>query len=158
MDRNDVLKKLEALSNPAVAEGMARFGITPKKTYGVPVPKLIKAAKETGKNHELALKLWSLDIRETRILASMVDDPGLVTEQQMEEWVQDWRGCNMKVLLSQTVFANIATHHGEEQMVLFGDLDSGGWPKTARDKALETIRKGFAFHCGNNYILPALKP
>ena len=110
MNRNDILKKLEALSNPTVAEGMARFGITPKKAYGVPIPELIKTAKEIGKNHELALKLWLLDIRETRILASIVDDPGLVTEQQMEEWVQDfdyWEICDqccMK-LFQKTRFA-----------------------------------------------------
>jgi alkaline phosphatase D len=74
----------------------------------------------------------------------------------LEQWVEDWRGADMKVLLSQTVFANIATHHGANQMVLFGDLDSGGWPKTARDRALQTIRKGFAFHIVGDQHLPSL--
>jgi len=92
---------------------------------------------------------------------SVVDNPNLkmLGERQLEfleEWVQDWRGVDLKVLLSQTVFANIATHHGGNKMVLFGDLDSGGWPKTARDKALEIIRKGFAFHIVGDQHLPSL--
>ncbi len=79
--------KIRSLSNPKAIEGMAKFGITPRKTYGVSIPSLRKMAKEIGKNHELALQLWEMDIRETRILASMIDEPELVTEEQMEEWV-----------------------------------------------------------------------
>jgi len=74
----------------------------------------------------------------------------------LQDWVTDWRGADMKVLLSQTVFANIATHHGGNQMVLHADLDSGGWPKTARDRALRMIRKGFAFHIVGDQHLPSL--
>jgi hypothetical protein len=52
----------------------------------------------------------------------------------------------MKVLLSQTLFTNVATHHGTWDGYLFGDLDSGGWPKNGRDHALRILRKGFVFH------------
>lgn len=92
-----IIEKLKSLSNPEAVEGMTRFGITPKKTYGVSIPDLRKFAKEIGKNHELAQKLWDLDIRETRILASMIDDPALVTEEQMNNWVRDfdyWEICD----------------------------------------------------------------
>lgn len=41
-------------------------------------------------------------------------------------------------------------------MVLYADLDSGGWPKTARDRALRVIRKGFAFHVSGDQHLPTL--
>lgn len=74
----------------------------------------------------------------------------------LKNWVVDWRATDMKVLLSQTVFANIATHHGEDQMVLYADLDSGGWPKTGRDRAIDSIRKGFVFHIAGDQHVPTL--
>ena len=92
---------------------------------------------------------------------SLLDKPGLkmLGDRQMaflEYWVTDWRGADMKVLLSQTVFANIATHHGGEQMVLRADLDSGGWPKLARDRAIRVMRKGLAFHIVGDQHVPSI--
>ena len=107
---NKILEKLKSLSNPIAIEGMAKFGITPKKTYGVSIPLLRKMAKEIGKDHKLALQLWDIDIRETRILASMIDEPDLVTEEQMEKWVRDfdcWEVCDQvcQNLFTYTKFA-----------------------------------------------------
>ena len=107
---NKILEKLKSLSNPTAIEGMAKFGITPKKTYGVSIPVLRKMAKEIGKDHKLALQLWDIDIRETRILASMIDEPDLVTEEQMEKWVRDfdcWEVCDQvcQNLFTYTKFA-----------------------------------------------------
>ena len=59
----------------------------------------------------------------------------------------------MKVLLSQTLFANAATHHGKHDNFLIADLDSGGWPQSARNRALRVIRKGFPLHvCGDQHL------
>ena len=76
---------------------MARFGINPENTYGVSIPNLRNMAKETGKDHALAQQLWASGIHEARILASMVDDPKMVTEEQMESWVKEfdsWDVCD----------------------------------------------------------------
>lgn len=76
---------------------MARFGINTKNAYGVPIPVLRKIAKETGKDHALAMELWSSGIHDARILASMIDVPEKVTEEQMEDWVKDfdsWDVCD----------------------------------------------------------------
>jgi len=70
--------------------GMARFGINPENTYGISIPNLRKLAKEIGKDHVLAQELWSSGIHEAQILASMIDDPKMVTEEQMENWVKDF--------------------------------------------------------------------
>jgi len=100
-------------------------------------------------------------------LKEQLPDPGvldrpdlkLLGERQLdflEQWITDWRGADMKVLLSQTPFANIATHHGAEQMVLVGDLDSNGWPKSGRDRAINIFRKAFAFHITGDQHFPTL--
>lgn len=94
---NDIIKKLKDVSNPDAVEGMARFGITPENTFGVSIPNLRNIAKETKKNHALAQQLWKSGFRETMILASMVDEPEMVTDEQMEKWVLDfdyWEICD----------------------------------------------------------------
>lgn len=82
---------------------------------------------------------------------SALDKPGLTLlgGRQMkflEDWVEDWDGRQIKVLLSQTPFTYSTTHHGSERMYLEGDLDSGGWPKTSRDSVIRLIHKCRAFH------------
>jgi 3-methyladenine DNA glycosylase AlkD len=89
-EAKQVIKRLRELSNPDAVEGMARYGIKGDRALGVSIPSLRKIAKETGKDHALALGLWSSGIHEARILAGMVDDPGEVTESQMEEWVAEF--------------------------------------------------------------------
>ena len=105
-----ILKKLKSLSSPRAMEGMAKYGITPEKAYGVSILNLRKIAKEIGKDHELTKKLWKLNTRETRILAGMIADPVLVTEKQMEKWVKEfdyWEICDQvcQNLFTYTKFA-----------------------------------------------------
>ncbi len=94
---SDIIKKMEYMSNPDALEGMAKYGITPEKAFGVSIPNLRRIAKETEKNHVLAQQLWESGIRETMILASMIDEPDMVTQEQMEQWVLDfdyWEICD----------------------------------------------------------------
>lgn len=93
----NILGELESLSDPSALEGMASFGITPGKAYGVAIPELRRIAKSIGKDHGLAAILWAYGYRETRILASMVDDVRYVTEEQIEQWVSEfdyWEICD----------------------------------------------------------------
>jgi len=101
MTYEEIIRKLEVLSDPKSLAGMARFGITPAHAYGVKIPPLRKIAKEAGRNHALAKKLWAKDTRETRILAAMIDEPGKVTEKQMERWVREfdyWEICDQVIM------------------------------------------------------------
>lgn len=49
MQYDEILKRLKSLSNPEAVEGMAKYGITPDKTYGVSIRNLRKIAKQIGK-------------------------------------------------------------------------------------------------------------
>lgn len=92
------------------------------------------------------------------VAADKLDKPGLklLGERQLEflsGWAEDWKNAEFKCLLSQTIFANASTHHGGNKMFLYGDMDSGGWPKSGRDRALKVIRKASAFHiCGDQHL------
>jgi hypothetical protein len=76
------------------------------------------------------------------------DVPGvkLLGDRQMKflnDWTADFNGHDMKIALSQTVFAGMATHHGGALERVYGDLDSNGWPQTPRNNALKVLRKGY---------------
>jgi 3-methyladenine DNA glycosylase AlkD len=107
---NEILERLKALSNPEAVQGMARYGINPENTYGVSIPNLRAIARETGRNHLLAQQLWASGIHEARILAGMIDDPKIVSEEQIGRWVKDfdsWDVCDQSCmnLFEKTEFA-----------------------------------------------------
>jgi len=111
MQYDEILRRLQSLADPKAVEGMARFGINPKNTYGVSIPNLRAIAKEAGRNHLLAEQLWSSGIHEARILAGMVENPEKVTERQMDSWIKDfdsWDVCDQVCsnLFDKTPFAH----------------------------------------------------
>jgi 3-methyladenine DNA glycosylase AlkD len=90
MSAEEVIKLIKEKSTPAYLSGMARFGIDSSKALGTPLPELRKIAKSIKKDHELALALWDTGIHEARIIASLVDDPAMVTPAQMDSWTNDF--------------------------------------------------------------------
>lgn len=93
----EVLSYLKSQASAENVAGMARFGISANSTLGVSIPVLRTLAKKIGRDHDLAGQLWASGIHEARILAGMVDDPGLVTVEQIERWVADfdsWDVCD----------------------------------------------------------------
>lgn len=90
-----------------------------------------------------------------------IDKPGLVLLGQrqldfLNAWTADWRGADQKVVVSQTIFCNLANYHGAAQEYLVADLDSNGWPQTPRNKAVEAIRRGFALHYAGDQHLASI--
>lgn len=87
-----------------------------------------------------------------------LDVPGaeLLGERQLKflrQWAQDWKGAEMKAVLSQTIFCGGANLLGNKDNRVLADLDSNGWPQTGRNNALREMRKGFAFHIGGDQHL-----
>lgn len=123
-------------------------------------------------------KVWNgfitnpdFDIKEHRNLKAE-----LLGERQhafLDHWVEDWgTGVQMKVVLSQTNFATVATlpkgaltdevvptlNIPKKGEYVLGDsptvdMDSNGWPSNQRDRAVEQIRKCFAFHIAGDQHL-----
>ena len=91
----------------------------------------------------------------------------------LDYWAQDWsNGIWMKVLLSQTLFSNLATIPvgapsgavlpslavaGPDEFIegdkKAADADSGGWPQSGRNRALRVMRKAFAPHVAGDQHL-----
>ncbi len=106
------------------------------------------------------------------------DVPGavLLGERQLtflREWSADWSSATwMKVVLSQTIFANVATIPSDAMSgsvlpsvpILDRDVypgnykkatdgDSNGWPQTGRNRAIREMRRGFAVHIAGDQHL-----
>ncbi len=97
MTSEQIIADLKLHANAQAVEGMARFGIRPAQALGISIPTLRKMAKEIGRNQALAVALWDSGIHETRILASMIAEPQIVSTELMEEWVNDfdsWDVCD----------------------------------------------------------------
>ncbi len=85
-----------------------------------------------------------------------VPEAELLGERQIKflrQWAADWRGCDMKAVLSQTIFAGGAHLHGQRNNRLYVDLDSNGWPQAGRNEALIEMRKAFALHIAGDQHL-----
>lgn len=94
---SQVLARLKSMGDAEDLKGMARFGMSVEKRFGVSVPEMRKMAKEIGRNHALALKLWKTGIADARILASMIADPEAMRARDLKDWVfafDSWDVCD----------------------------------------------------------------
>jgi 3-methyladenine DNA glycosylase AlkD len=58
-------------------------------SYGIGLTKLRAIAKQVGRDHDLALKLWNEKNLDAKIIGLLIDDPKQLTREQMEAQVDD---------------------------------------------------------------------
>ena len=97
-DRDGVLAVLrEHASDETLAQMGPRYGIHAEESLGVPMAAMKRIARDLGRDHALAAELWATAIYEARIVAALVDEPELVTLEQMDRWCADfdnWALCD----------------------------------------------------------------
>jgi hypothetical protein len=86
----EILKTIRLYKSGEVAANLKSRGINYKINWGVSITDLRKIASHYAPSHLLALKLWNKQWRETMILATLLDEPGKVTEQQMDFWTKSF--------------------------------------------------------------------
>jgi 3-methyladenine DNA glycosylase AlkD len=97
MNAEEVLARLGSISDRTRLEGMSRYGIKVDGALGVSMPEMRTFARSIGKDHRLAMELWHTGVHEARIMASLLADPKLLTEAEMEGMVGDldsWDICD----------------------------------------------------------------
>jgi 3-methyladenine DNA glycosylase AlkD len=86
-----VLDDLRAQASPKVlAEMGPRYGIVSDKAMGVAMNRMQAIARPLAPDHGLAEALWGTGWYEARMVACMVDDPKVVTVEQMDRWRADF--------------------------------------------------------------------
>jgi len=86
----EIRVKIRLSMNGIVSDKMSQNGIFYKKNYGVDVPRIKEIAKSYIPNHDLAQRLWNLQIRETMIMATLLEPLDKFTEKMAQQWVESF--------------------------------------------------------------------
>ena len=81
-----IKQSFRSMMNGPVSQSMREKGSDYKINWGVALPLLQKMATEYGHDYDLAINLWKENIRECKILATMIMPP----EQMLPEVVDVW--------------------------------------------------------------------
>lgn len=82
----EIKQSLRQLMDGQTAQSMRDKGVDYKLNWGASIPMLREKAEEIGKDYDLAIELWKADVRECKILATMV----MPAEQILPEVVDIW--------------------------------------------------------------------
>ncbi len=62
------------------------------KSFGIGLTKLRKLAKQIGRDHAMAQKLWQSDIYDAKVIGLLIDDPKKISRAQAETQVEQLQG------------------------------------------------------------------
>ena len=102
----ELLAKIRRLKNGETVAQMKAYGLVYKINWGASVISLRDLAKSYERNHLLALKLWNKQWRETMILATLLDEPDKVTEEQLDFWTKSFTTTE----IAEQAVANLFVH------------------------------------------------
>lgn len=86
MTTHEIMAQLEAFGNASTKKTLMSHGAK-EPLYGVKVEDLKKILKKTKKNHALSLELYSTGNSDAMYLAALMADETQMTEEQLDEWV-----------------------------------------------------------------------
>ena len=103
----EIFKKIQILRNGETHHEMKKFGLNYQKALGATIVNLREIGKEYQQNHLLAHKLWTKGFRESKILASMLEEPDKVTEEQLERWFEEMDSNELLEQASMNLFQHL---------------------------------------------------
>ena len=89
---NDQVKAIKQsfrqMMDGAVAQSMREKGLDYHLNWGATLPRLRQKADELGKNYDLAIALWKENVRECKILATMIMPADVVLPEVIDIWME----------------------------------------------------------------------
>lgn len=82
----EIKQSFRQMMDGVVAKSMRDKGLDYKLNWGATLPRLKAMAEEIGKNYDLAIALWKENVRECKILATMI----MPAEKMLPEVVDIW--------------------------------------------------------------------
>jgi len=101
-----ILMLIKSRKSGEVADLMTQKGIKYKINWGVSIIELREIANQFEPDHLLALKLWNKQWRETMILATLIDEPKKVTEEQINFWTKTFENTEIAEQASANLWVN----------------------------------------------------
>lgn len=84
----DIKQSFRLMMDGAVAKSMRDKGVNYKLNWGVTLPRLKEKADEIGKNYELAIALWKENVRECKILATLMMPADQIQPEVVDIWME----------------------------------------------------------------------
>ena len=84
----EIKQSLRQMMDGAVAKSMRDKGLDYKLNWGATLPRLREMAEETGKDYSLAIALWKEDVRECKILATMLMPADEILPEVVDIWME----------------------------------------------------------------------
>ena len=84
----EIKQSFRLMMDGAVAKSMRDKGLSYKLNWGATLPRLRQKADEIGYNYDLAIALWKEDVRECKILATMIMPPEEVFPEVIDIWME----------------------------------------------------------------------
>ena len=95
-----IKRSFRLLMNGPTSQSMSQKGIGYKINWGVPFIELKKMASEYGKDYSLAIELWKEDIRECKILATLIMPAEEMLPEITEIWMEQVKTQEMAEMLA----------------------------------------------------------
>lgn len=83
-----IKQSFRQMMDGVVSKSMRDKGLDYKLNWGATLPRLKEKAEEIGKDYDLAIALWKEDVRECKILATMVMPAEQVLPDVVEIWME----------------------------------------------------------------------
>lgn len=84
----EIKQSFRQMMDGAVAKSMRDKGLDYKLNWGATLPRLCEMANELGKDYDLAIALWKEDVRECKILATMVMPADRMLSEVCDIWME----------------------------------------------------------------------
>ena len=92
MDINSQIKEIKQsfrqMMDGSIAQSMRNKGVDYHLNWGATLPRLREKADGIGKNYDLAIALWKENVRECKILATMIMPPDVVLPEVIDIWME----------------------------------------------------------------------
>lgn len=110
-NKEEIIKEIKQqcrlAMNGLVSTAMRDRGIVYKLNFGVEYPRIKEIAKRYEKSHELAQALWKTDIRELKIIATLLQPTEDFCPEMAEIWLEDIKNCELAEMASMNLFSKL---------------------------------------------------
>lgn len=103
----EIKRSFRLLMNGPTSQSMAQKGIGYKINWGVPFIELKKMALEYGKDYDLAIELWKEDIRECKILATLIMPAEKMLAEITDIWMEQVKSQEMAEMLAFNLLQHV---------------------------------------------------
>jgi hypothetical protein len=84
----EIKQSFRLMMDGAVAQSMRDKGLNYHLNWGATLPRLREKADEIGKNYDLAIALWKENVRECKILATMIMPANEILPEVVDIWME----------------------------------------------------------------------